>query len=96
MNRTQLPLLLKQPLHGFKVGLRHEDVYLVCSRIDDTRPIGVAGVDRGKLLWNEWDRTHASIIQSATQAGRVPIPASRPGRSTKNTPSNLKPQAGRG
>ena len=49
MNRTQLPLLLKQPLHGFKVGLRHEDVYLVCSRIDDTRPIGVAGIDRGKL-----------------------------------------------
>jgi|GEM_PF-3746840 len=41
----------------FKVGLGHEGVYLVGSRINDTRPIGVAGVDRGKLLWNERDRT---------------------------------------
>jgi hypothetical protein len=68
MNRTQLPLLLKQPLHGFKVGLRHEDVYLVCSRINDTRPIGVAGVDRGKLLWNERNGTHAFIIPRARKA----------------------------
>jgi len=75
MKRTQLSLLLQQALHGFEVGLRHEDVYLVCSRIDDTRAIGVAGVDRGKLLWNKRNGTHASVITRATQACHVPIPA---------------------
>jgi hypothetical protein len=77
MNRTKPTLLLQKILHGLKVGFRHKDVNLVCSRIDDTRPIGVASVDRGKLLWYERNGSHIPMILLATQACHVIIPASR-------------------
>jgi len=62
MNRAEPTLLFQKVLDGFEVSLRHEDVHLVCPRINDSRRIGVASIDGRKLLGNEWDGTHIGII----------------------------------